>query len=61
MGWRGGGAEKGRGQPICSIGVVALTHTLDGIFYGGYIHAMKWEVEYTDEFGQWWAGLSELE
>lgn len=22
---------------------------------------MKWEVEYTDEFGQWWAELSEEE
>ena len=22
---------------------------------------MKWEVEYTDEFGLWWAGLSEDE
>jgi hypothetical protein len=22
---------------------------------------MKWEVEYTDEFGDWWAGLSEEE
>jgi hypothetical protein len=22
---------------------------------------MKWEVEYTDEFGQWWSGLTEEE
>ena len=22
---------------------------------------MKWEVEYTDEFGEWWDGLSEAE
>lgn len=22
---------------------------------------MKWDVEYTDEFGEWWAGLSEAE
>ena len=22
---------------------------------------MKWDVEYTDEFGQWWSGLSEDE
>ena len=21
-------------------------------------HLMKWEVEYTDEFGVWWAGLT---
>ncbi len=23
--------------------------------------ARKWDVEYTDELGQWWAGLSEAE
>jgi len=22
---------------------------------------MKWEIEYTDEFGQWWDGLTEGE
>lgn len=22
---------------------------------------MKWDVEYTDEFGDWWEGLSETE
>jgi hypothetical protein len=22
---------------------------------------MSWDVEYTDEFGEWWAGLSEGE
>ncbi len=38
-----------------------LIHSLDGIFREGYICAMKWEVEYTDEFGQWWSGLSEQE
>jgi hypothetical protein len=38
-----------------------LIHSLDGIFHEGYIYAMKWEVEYTDEFGQWWSGLSEQE
>jgi hypothetical protein len=38
-----------------------LIHSLDGIFHPGYIYAMKWEVEYTDEFGQWWSGLSEQE
>jgi hypothetical protein len=36
-------------------------HSLDGIFHESYIDAMKWEVEYTDEFGHWWAGLSEEE
>lgn len=38
-----------------------LIHSLDGIFRERYIDAMKWEVEYTDEFGQWWAELSEQE
>jgi hypothetical protein len=38
-----------------------LIHSLDGIFRQRYIDAMKWEVEYTDEFGQWWSGLSEQE
>jgi hypothetical protein len=38
-----------------------LIHSLNGIFHEGYIYAMKWEVEYTDEFGQWWSGLSEQE
>ena len=36
-------------------------HSLDGIFHRGYIHLMKWEVEYTDEFGRWWSGLTEEE
>ena len=36
-------------------------HSIDGIFHRGYIIRMKWEVEYTDEFGGWWAGLSEDE
>ena len=27
----------------------------------GIFIAMKWEVEYTDEFGQWWADLSDQE
>jgi len=22
---------------------------------------MSWEIEYTDEFGQWWASLTEAE
>ena len=41
--------------------LLVQTHSLDGIFLEGYIFAMKWEVEYTDEFGHWWAGLSEEE
>lgn len=36
-------------------------YSIDAIFHQGYIIRMKWEVEYTDEFGGWWAGLSEDE
>jgi hypothetical protein len=34
-------------------------HALDGIFLAGYI--LVWDVEYTDEFGAWWARLTEDE
>lgn len=27
-------------------------------FYLGYTSAMSWDIEYTDEFGAWWAMLS---
>lgn len=27
----------------------------------GYIRPMSWDIEYTDEFGAWWADLSEAE
>ncbi len=33
-------------------------YSLDGIFHERYFRAMRWEVEYTDEFGQWWVELS---
>lgn len=36
-------------------------HSLDGIFLGDYIGPMSWDVEFTDEFGDWWSGLSEQE
>ena len=36
-------------------------HSIDGIFHEGYIHAMSWDIEYTDEFGDWWSALSEAE
>jgi hypothetical protein len=39
----------------------STTHALDGIFQGGYIFRMTWDVEYTDEFGDWWASLTEDE
>lgn len=38
-----------------------VIHSLDGIFHESYIYAMTWEVEYTDDFGAWWAGLTEDE
>jgi hypothetical protein len=36
-------------------------HALDGIFHGGYICGMTWDIEYTDEFGDWWTSLTEDE
>lgn len=36
-------------------------HSLDGIFRLWHILAMKWEIEYTDEFGQWWETLAKME
>ncbi len=34
---------------------------LDGIFLIGYTPAVSWEVEYSDDFGEWWKGLSDEE
>jgi hypothetical protein len=31
------------------------------MFHGSYSRSMSWEVEYTDEFGNWWGTLSEGE
>jgi len=31
------------------------------MFGWSYSHAMSWEVEYTNEFGDWWGSLSEAE
>ena len=36
-------------------------YSLDGIFHKGYIYTMTWDVEYTDEFGDWWQSLTEAE
>lgn len=37
--------------------IIPLTiYALEGIFI-----SMKWEVEYTDEFGEWWDSLTERE
>ena len=35
--------------------------SIDDTFHPGYISPMSWDVEYTDEFGSWWTGLSEAE
>jgi hypothetical protein len=34
---------------------------LHQIFHAGYIPSVAWEIEFTDEFGQWWESLSEAE
>ena len=31
------------------------------MFFVSYIQTMNWEVEYTDEFENWWETLSESE
>lgn len=36
-------------------------YSLDGISHKGYIYPMTWDVEYTDEFGDWWQSLTEAE
>jgi hypothetical protein len=36
-------------------------NSIDGIFHRGHIESMSWDVEYTDEFGEWWVSLSEEE
>ena len=34
---------------------------LDKLFHPGYIPSMVWDVEYTDDFGEWWNTLTEEE
>jgi len=48
-------------NPVGHSSSVLLTHSVDGIFRQGYIFAMAWDIEYTDEFGRWWESLSEDE
>jgi hypothetical protein len=36
-------------------------YSMEVIFHGGYISPVECEVEYTDEFGDWWQSLSERE
>jgi hypothetical protein len=47
--------------PLVSVDVNSKQHSLDGITIKRYDMAMEWEVEYTDEFEQWWSQLSEDE
>jgi len=42
-------------------GIPRFIYSIDGIFHQGYIYNMSWDIEYTDEFGQWWSSLSEDE
>jgi hypothetical protein len=35
--------------------------SLTSTFHGGYIPSVAWDVEFTDEFGQWWETLSQDE
>lgn len=34
---------------------------LTGVFHNGYIPSMACQVEYTDEFNEWWESLDEAE
>ena len=34
-----------------------LNCRIDELFLGSYIPPMAWDVEYTDEFGEWWDTL----
>jgi hypothetical protein len=45
------------------VGILSLInlYSIDGIFHGGYILGVRWDVEYTDEFGVWWGSLCEEE
>ena len=36
-------------------------HSFDGMLDEDYICTMSWDVEYTNEFGDWWGTLSEAE
>lgn len=36
-------------------------HAIDRLFLIGYIPSVEWEVEYTDEFEEWWNRLTEAE
>jgi hypothetical protein len=67
---RGGVAGLGagwRGAWALDFGITKLQaeelgfNSIDGMFISGYILLLTWEVEYTDEFGTWWSGLTQEE
>jgi len=41
------------------LGYYQSPRTLDGKGFWRYIPLEEWEVEFTDEFGTWWGGLTE--
>ena len=44
-----------------SKGTCNTATTIDTLGFWRYIPLEEWEVEFTDEFGTWWDGLSEAE
>lgn len=46
---------------VCCSFLCWFIYSIDGIFHQRFIHNMSWDIEYTDEFGQWWSSLSEDE
>jgi hypothetical protein len=52
-------AESEMALPFLKLFVIKIH--VDFIFLGGYIPSMAWQVEYTDEFGDWWDTLNEEE
>ena len=42
-----------------TIAATARINALDRIFLALHNGSVKWEVEFTDEFGQWWRTLTE--
>jgi hypothetical protein len=40
---------------------MAQNNSTDSIWQLCYIHSVAWEVEFTDEFEEWWRALSESE
>ncbi len=43
------------------LGFALSSEAFDKSFHGGYIPLVEWPVEVTEEFEEWWDGLSESE